>query len=551
MARTMTPAAPPAPTPRLRLALTLPGAVSLGAYHGGALAALLVAAQHSDGQLLIDAMATASAGALTGVLAARALLRGADPVDLMVKAWVEADSLASLRSHTTASVLDPEPLRALARDLLSPSGSVPDGAADSYRQGDSVRISMALASLGGLAYRLPSLDANQPWFNALTHLDWWSHTFAANDADDGFAGAGEPALASAANALGFPPSRLDRTADRADYEANHIIAPPIRPDRSQDEQWMLWYTDGGTIDNQPFGRAIDLVVEAEADPQVGDLATDERLFVLVEPQPATVDFNGRWWDPETKPRWTFTLFDVFNLKGEQSVYDDLLLLEKTNSRIRWTDAAAEALADALDTALAAVDPANRPAVEAAVRQRLGQAAGTMDSDHLRLRAHHHGTATPEPTGEVAADPIKGEFATAVSDLLTRASGLKDKRPARVEMVSPLLDGDSPPVSDRLAGDFLFHFGGFVDEDFRRHDFLVGWSNMRTWLTTRAEAHGFTAALAEVDRRHDALGWTLDDCNPTLGSLDLGDKWELLRTAGHVGRVITHDLGDLVGHDENG
>ena len=106
------------------------------------------------------------------------------------------------------------------------------------------------------------------------------------------------------------------------------------------------------------------------------------------------------------------------------------------------------------------------------------------------------------------------------------------------------------MSDRLAGDFLFHFGGFVDEEFRRHDFLVGWSNMRTWLATWADQHGFGPALDEVDRRHAALGWTLEELNPTLGSLDLSDKWELTRTAGHVGRVIAHDLADLVGHDDD-
>src|SRR3954463_8008330 len=90
---------------RLRIALTLPGAVSLGAYHGGALAALLVAAQHAEGRLVIDAVAAASAGSITALLAARALLRGADPVALMKRAWVESDSLRSLRSKDTASVL--------------------------------------------------------------------------------------------------------------------------------------------------------------------------------------------------------------------------------------------------------------------------------------------------------------------------------------------------------------------------------------------------------------------------------------------------------------
>ena len=74
--------------------------------------------------------------------------------------------------------------------------------------------------------------------------------------------------------------------------------------------------------------------------------------------------------------------------------------------------------------------------------------------------------------------------------------------------------------------------------------------MRTWLATRADRHGFGPALDEVDRRHAALGWTLEELNPSLGSLDLGDKWELPRTAGHVGRVIAHDLADLVGHDDD-
>jgi hypothetical protein len=57
------------------------------------------------------------------------------------------------------------------------------------------------------------------------------------------------------------------------------------------------------------------------------------------------------------------------------------------------------------------------------------------------------------------------------------------------------------------------------------------------------------AAALAGGRHEALGWTFAGCNPTLGSLRFGDKVELLRTAGHVGRVIVHDLTDLAGHDD--
>ena len=72
--------------------------------------------------------------------------------------------------------------------------------------------------------------------------------------------------------------------------------------------------------------------------------------------------------------------------------------------------------------------------------------------------------------------------------------------------------------------------------------------MRTWLGQRSERHGLDAALVEVDRRHRELGWELTDDNPSLGSLPLGDKWQLLRTAAHVGHVISHDLERLVDKD---
>ena len=42
---------------------------------------------------------------------------------------------------------------------------------------------------------------------------------------------------------------------------------------------QLWYTDGGTLDNEPLGRALDLVAEAQDSDQVS------RLHVLIHPHP--------------------------------------------------------------------------------------------------------------------------------------------------------------------------------------------------------------------------------------------------------------------------
>lgn len=49
----------------------------------------------------------------------------------------------------------------------------------------------------------------------------------------------------------------------------------------------------------------------------------------------------------------------------------------------------------------------------------------------------------------------------------------------VEVISPDIDGGDQPASDKLAGEFLFRFGGFLDLGFRRSDFDLGVRNAMT------------------------------------------------------------------------
>src|SRR3954454_14420525 len=90
---------------RTRIGMMLPGAVSLGAYEGGALAVILAAVQAANGELVVDAIASASAGSITAVVASRALLTGADPFKLMAATWVELPALEELASHDPISPL--------------------------------------------------------------------------------------------------------------------------------------------------------------------------------------------------------------------------------------------------------------------------------------------------------------------------------------------------------------------------------------------------------------------------------------------------------------
>jgi hypothetical protein len=175
------PRADGSPRVKLRIALTISGAVALGAYEGGALAALLCAirglCQGDDPAVRVDAIGGASAGSITGMLAARCLLEGIDPLYVMREAWVERDSLAVMRTDAPDEPLSLEALRRASVDLLDPRDR---HGAPAHRVGACqrapIRMVMALASLRGLEYRVPTLSARQA-VRATTSLDWATFTF--------------------------------------------------------------------------------------------------------------------------------------------------------------------------------------------------------------------------------------------------------------------------------------------------------------------------------------------------------------------------------------
>jgi Patatin-like phospholipase len=105
----------------VRLSLTISGAVALGAYEGGVLAALLYAIRplvtDPTEPARIDVMSGASAGSITALLAARALLEGHDPLRVMSAVWVERDSIGALLAHGDDAPLSIDSLRVNGKRL--------------------------------------------------------------------------------------------------------------------------------------------------------------------------------------------------------------------------------------------------------------------------------------------------------------------------------------------------------------------------------------------------------------------------------------------------
>lgn len=523
---------------QLRLSLTISGAVSLGAYEGGALAALLYAlreiASQDDQPVRIDVISGASAGSITGLLAARALLQGHDPEAVMAGAWVIGDSLGNLLAHGTQAPLSIEVMRKLGSSLLDPS----PGDASSHRQAADIRMSYTLACLRGFEYRLPRLGRGP--VPAAAFIDTYDHVLSPDTPADSLTDPRgdcplDAVLASGANEMGFPPYLLNRQAQWPAYEQEGIDNLPPGPDHS------YWYTDGGTLDNEPLGRTLDLANEVDADD-----VPSRRLHLLIHPHPTAAIHDQSWARPGVQPTFAQTAVRGLALQRTQSIYDDLKRVEKTNTRIAWIDGLAEGLGSALDQL-----PVN---TQERVMGAIAHSIAAMAQDAEGIRAQRTETEAARVPDASAAET--GSVSDALSRALRTASGLNDKQPARVDVISPLLLPESKKygIDQILSGEVLFHFGGFLDEEMRRNDFDLGYRSTLQWLGQdggSSQDSGLKEAGLSADLAEKALAAAQKGYKPregwkktgktTLSSLLAMHPWQAAGLAGKVTQVLLHDF----------
>jgi predicted acylesterase/phospholipase RssA len=573
----------------VRIALTISGAVSLGAFEGGALAALITGVQATqrlardrrDPELRIDAIGGASAGAITAVLAARAVTAGLDPVEMMAQAWVrQAGVEGLLKAGSLASPLSMDGLDELAPALLDPKGPRdPDRV-----QRVPLRVHLSECNLRGLNYRfrrLRSPDTSTPMrheageirepITASTYLD--RDSFTVDLAEDGgmrvigtVKGRSpvDAALASGASPLGFAPRALGIDRDRYALDA---------VDNLPDGCDSVWYTDGGTLENEPLGRTIDLSNEIDAedrDPDDDARAERRRVHVLIHPFPeAAVPRSSAAW-ARGRPSWLRALLRAGTLLRSQSLYADFKRAEKVNSRVIWQ----ARLQRSLDVLVGRL-PSDQLA---SWYEELTAVLDDFDRDLARLEQRE-----PRSAAVAQGPPDARRAARLLQEALCRVTGLTDKTLVAIDVVTPYLatGTEGIPLPDLLAGEFLFAFGGFFDERLRWSDFALGYVCMLNWMDRglrgyglpeeqadtavdaalraffglpqvargRAPAKGFTGyGLGEgLRERARSLNlpatesWKPSDWgSTTLGSLTFRQRLTLWRVLGRLGRVLAHD-----------
>lgn len=505
----------------LHMSLILSGAISLGAYEAGVVSQLAYAIarwneERPEGppQVVIDLISGASAGAMTGGMLAAHLMEGGDPREFVLA------NLESWASEATTFENQLKPLEGDRHSFLS-SGRIDQIAQRLFRPAskdprrvrqDELIYTCTVTSLDEIPFefRAESTVPNQPFtMVGVTRRDWVTFSIAPpdeapqvvevahgarRDETDHVHPADWNRLRAFAVASGaFPVAWQPQVISR--YPQDYA-----EPWGNLDQELRLRYSDGGTLDNLPLERASDALPSLRTfNPD------DERVYVIIEPDPAPEQFDPPVGDPQPPERDGATpvlsvLGSVYDALREQSFHRDLYNSQKTNSRL-W--ARRQLFPKAIATLTRAVPPEG-------VAQAEADALGMLQK---YLSGHGRGQKAKEAVDRYERTLLRqGPTRTCQGELpethrhlfilnmalADHIAGLADRHIVRIERIFP----PSETLQKRpLAGKKLGHFGGFLGRELMKHDFIAGLADARVWLAGLADRRSWPApadAAAELE-----------------------------------------------------
>lgn len=442
---------------RKKIALVFSGAVSLGSFEAGVAYELVNYIQrHDNPEFEVDVIVGSSAGALTGALMAIALVYGIDPV-IIEEAWlsVKLDDLLRLEKSDKSILSSSRVEKLIARHI-----SKPPGYKILHPAGKDISLVVVVTNLDGIQYKIHQSQTGEFAVNAIGYEDAMKFTVNSRFGD------WEKLRSAVRASSAFPGAFEHKTIIRAHRE----LRKKAKYRFPGEEEIAFHYSDGGIVNNQPLNKAIEVVNEMPV-PDSGH--GTERIFLVVDPSPPKAEGIGKndygVFDVVSKAVWT--------IPRNQTLYKDLLLLEKVNRRLRWKNSFVSAMADIWDAGRISTEQTqalDRLCRDVAVFK--GQAMlGLEPAEYLRGEEERIRNAYRSEVQKVRhPDPfIKYCF------LLEQVADLRNKHEISVEMITP----QNP--EKELAGVIFGNFGGFLDSGFMKHDFNVGRAYAERWLKREA------------------------------------------------------------------
>jgi len=269
--------------------------------------------------------------------------------------------------------------------------------------------------------------------------------------------------------------------------------PPRLLDRSDDREvyerrgivdfpddGRLWYTDGGLVQSEPVGRVVAAAHERQEE------EGSPHLNLVIDARSEAPDDASRWADPNKGGGWIEGLARALAIFPAQALYDDMRRLQRDNERLNRLDEIIAAAADRV--------------------------------------------------GEDEAGKLRAE--------IVELAGLANKRRVDVDLISPLIlsreSGEA--VSELLAGEHMGDFSGFLEEEFRRSDFALGYECSVRWARDCLDRYDLDDQVVQRSIEAMETGRLYDWDEVRRGAADTGDlsmrsRLRLARMAARAVRAV--------------
>ena len=458
-----------------RLAITVSGAVSLGTYEAGVLYEVLYAiGQHNqnpqttgDEKIYIDVLTGASAGGMSVAVAAQKLLYDADSLNdpysnPLYQAWVQDIDIAGLLAlgkdePCDCSIFSSDLISKLANQFICgryETGSLPapkTHAAISPER--TLKLGLALSNLNGIDYGRSTLADGE--FIYSRFQDEFGRTLSLVDDDEAtWRSIAEAAVACGAFPIAFRPRDIQRT--RAEFNDRDIVAENLGPDPLK-----FTYTDGGVFQNEPLGLAKNFVDEIDR-----HLGADSRAYLFVSPDPK-LSRADRKFSAAQGSYWTI-LGKLARAILYESRFQDWIRAEQVNEQVDLFNQRAQQLYALFENGTLNAN-ALAP-VSSVLLKQFFPADSDLQAARTQLRQQFAAEYTDlERSNHESADAWMDAIL-----LLEMASGLHGKDEMYIYTVTA--------SAQELAGAQLMAFLGFFDQTFRQHDYDIGRTKAREFLT---------------------------------------------------------------------
>ncbi len=445
-------------TRKKKVALVFTGAVSLGSFEAGvAYEIVRHILEKQEPELEVDVIVGTSAGALTGALTALALVFGLDP-SALEEAWLSVRLEDLLRLNPgDRSILSSSKVEKLIAKYLDPQLAQNTLTFTDARE---IKLAVVVTNLDGMKYHIHRTKSDKFSISAIGYEDAikfcirpgfneWERLRCAVRASSAYPGAFEHKKILRAD------SEFLRTAKY------NFTAVPER---------YFHYSDGGIVNNQPLNKAIEIVNDL---PYNNSSDGYERLFLVVDPAPPT----------SAPSRNDYKVFDVISkavwtIPRNQTLYKDLLFLEKVNRRIRWKNSFISAVTDMWNSCR--ITDEHRCALERLSKEVAdfkGQTMLGIDYDrYMKYEEERIRTSYRDEINKVNDSDLFVKYCF----LMEHVADLRNKQEVSVEMIRPR------DAEKELAGEIFGNFGGFLDSGFMKHDYNVGRTYARRWLNKENE-----------------------------------------------------------------